>query len=41
MYDTKNSWFYSTDLTELQLKPNVGLQADNEGSEQFIVKIQT
>jgi len=41
MYGTKISWFYSIDLTELQLKPDTGLQADNEGSEKFIVKIQT
>jgi hypothetical protein len=26
---------------ELQLKPDIGLQADDEGSEKFIVKLQT
>jgi len=41
MYDTKNSWFNSTDLTELVLKPDIGLQADNEVSDKFILKIPT
>jgi hypothetical protein len=41
MYDTnKISRFYSIDLIELQLEPDTGLQADNEGSEKFIVKLQ-